>query len=94
MDSETDAIAAEKAAAYEPTSREKYGDIDEFSCPKINRFSPQGKRTSIKRRVQRVLKISASIVSLQREHAPGRIRPKKKSLVSFLFVQDVKVGSS
>ena len=81
MDSETDAIAAEKAAAcmQDRHHERSMGTLMSSRAPKINRFSPQGKRTSIKEEGAEGVKDKCQhCQSLQREHAPGRIRPKKE----------------
>ena len=81
MDSETDAIAAEKAAALiQDRQHEKSnGVLINSRAPKMNRFSPQGKRASTREDGREGVQDECPHCQrLQREHAPGRIRPKKE----------------
>ena len=81
MDSETDAIAAEKAATQmrQRQKERNTGLLMSSRAPKMDRFSPQGKQTSSSRWEGKEGDGDEcpDCQSLGRAHAPGRIRPKK-----------------
>ena len=84
MDSESDAIAAEKAATRmrERHKERNNGALVSSRAPKVDRFSPQGKQTSSLRGERKEVDEDEcpDCQALRREHAPGRIRPKKDKL--------------